>query len=925
MLGAHPEIVGRDEELAEVARFLDGMPENGLGAMLFEGELGIGKTTIWHAGLELARERGYQVLTCAPASEEARLSFVAIGDLLAPVLDELLPELPAPQRRALEIALLIRDLDGLPPDDRAVATAFQTALRTLGRRGRLLLAVDDVQWLDAPSAATLAFAARRLEPADAVRLLLARRVDGERSAAPLGLDRAGTLGLARLDVGPLSLGATDHLVRTRLGVSLRRPTLIRVHDLSGGNPFLAVELARALAAQGESPPAGPLPVPGTLADLVRDRIGALPGETRAALLYVAAAGRPSLATLDAVIDGHPTDVLGPALDSKIVELRGETVSFEHPLLGAVVHGDAPPAERRRAHAALAGALVNPEERARHLALSASEPDEGIASQLEMAAYSAGARGGYLAVAELAERASELTPPEEREAGRRRATLAGEASWAAGDYEQGRAILQGVLDSAEPGPERADARLRLARNPRDIVESIKLCTAALEEAGDSPILKADIETFLAMLTYGAGNVNAAADLASRGASAAADAGDARREALALSLRAMMDGLAGRGFDLEVLRRTSAFEQETGHYPGRVGPRSFLASALCMLDEVEEARELSGAIVSEARDQGDISYARMLSVASFLELRAGNLDVALAGATEAHDVWRQAGLPLEENEALGVLAQVEAELGMEEEARAHAERIRELPGGLEDLGEIRRGFVVVPLELALERFSEAAAASEAWIQAADRTGMLSSLLAPARPWGVEALAGAGDLERAGELAAEVAAEAERVPHPRLTLYASRCRGHLLAAGGDVEAGVAELKHARELGAALRCPLEQARTLLLLGQALRRARQRAGAREALGEALETFERAGARLWAERARRELGRIGGRASSGGELTTAEQRVAELVAEGMSNREAAAALFVTVKTVEAALSRVYRKLGIRSRAELARRFAGPPS
>ncbi|HEY1597473.1 MAG TPA: AAA family ATPase [Thermoleophilaceae bacterium] len=925
MLGTHPEIIGREAELADVGRFLDRAPADGARALLLEGELGIGKTTVWQASLDLARERGYRVLGCAPASEEARLSFVAIGDLLAPVLDELLPELPGPQRRALEIALLIRDLDGPPPDDRAVATAFRSALRTLDGREPVLLAVDDVQWLDAPSAATLAFAARRLEASDGVRLLLARRVDGERLAAPLGLDRVGTPGLERIELGPLSLGAVDHLVRTRLGVSLRRPTLVRVHDLSGGNPFFAAELARALATHDEPPPAGPLPVPGTLSGLVRDRIAALPKDTRAALLYVAAAGRPTLATLSAALGSDPREALGPALDAHIVELRGEAVSFEHPLLGAVVHGDAQDADRRRAHAALAGAVATVEERARHLALSASEPDEGIASELELAAYSAGARGGYSAVAELAERASELTPSAERAAGRRRATLAGEASWAAGDYEKGRAILQQVLDSAEPGPERADALLRLSRNPRDIMESIRLCTAALEEAESSPSLRGDIETFLAMLTYGAGDVNGAAELAARGAAAATEAGDVRREALALSLRAMMDGLAGRGFDLGLMRRMAAVEDETGHFPGRVGPRSFLASALCMLDEVDEARELGGAIVDEARDQGDISYARMLCVTSFLELRTGNLRLAHEGAREACEVWRQAGLPLEENEALGVLAQVEAELGLEEDARHHAELIAELGRGLQDLGEIRRGFILVSLELALERFAEASAAADAWIAAAERTGMLSSLLAPVGPWGVEAFAGAGEVERAERLAAEVEAEAARMPHPRLTLYALRSRGHVLAAGGDLENGVEHLLRAREVGVALGCPLEHGRTLLLLGQAQRRAQRRADARTTLGEALALFDHLGAPLWAERARRELGRIGGRPAARNELTSAEQRVAELVAEGMSNREAAAALFVTVKTVEAALSRVYRKLGIRSRAELARMFAGRPS
>ncbi len=918
-------IVGRDEELAAIARFLDGGPEQAAYALLLEGEPGIGKSTVLQASLALARERDYRVLACAPASEETRLSFVAISDLLAPVLDELLSDLPPPQRRALEIALLIRDLDGAPPDDRAVAAAFHTALRALAAGGPVLVAVDDVQWLDAPSAATLAFAARRLRTADGVRLLLARRANGQ-GAAPLGLGRSGALGLDRLDVGPLSLGATGHLVRTRLGVSLRRPTLLRVHELSGGNPFFAVELARAIATRGEAPATSPLPLPLTLAELVRDRIADLPDATRTALLFVAAAARPMPATLTAAMGEAPEAALRPALEAGVlVELDDGAVAFAHPLLAAVVDGDAPAAERRRAHAALAAAVGSVEERARHLALSISEPDEQIAAELEMAAYAVGARGGYTAVAELAGRARELTPADQRDAARRRAILTGEASWAAGDYEKGRALLQEMVDTAHAGAERADALLRLSRNPRDIVESIELCRAALDEPDVEPTMRGDIETFLAMLTYGAGDVDAAAELAARAAAAAGEGGDARREALALSLRATMDGLAGQGFAFDVLRRAAAVEEETGPYPGRVGPRSFLASALSISDDLEEGRALGGALVAEVRDQGDIAYARMLSVLSFLELRAGNLARALSGAREALGVWQQAGLALEENEALGVVAQVEAELGLEQEARDDAERISELPGRLHDLGEIRRGFVLVSLELALERWPEAVAAAEAWTGAAERTGMRTSLLAPAWPWAVEAFAGAGDLTRARIAAERVAAEAARTPHPRLDLYASRCRGHVLAAARELEEAVAELERARSLSARSPCPLEHARTLLLLGGALRRAHRRTDARDALGEALAIYETAGARLWAERARRELARIGGRAASRDELTTAERRVAALVAQGMSNREAAAALFVTVKTVEAALSRVYHKLGVRSRAELAHRFPGPPS
>jgi AAA ATPase domain len=283
MTVALPEVVGRDEELAAVAAFIDGdLP----GALVLAGEAGIGKTTVWRAGLSHARERGACVLACRPAESEARLSFAGLADLLEPVLGAALGALPSIQRHALEAALLLSEKEGPPPDQRTISTACLGVLRKLAGNGPVLVAVDDVQWLDPPTALVLEFAARRLD-AEPIGLLVAQRVAGD-GEAPLGLGRAD-LESGRVRLGPLSTGALHRLLRDRLGASLTRPVLRKVHEASGGNPFYALELVRALQAGGRRiEPGEPLPVPETLEEILRRRIEALPASAREVLGAAAA-------------------------------------------------------------------------------------------------------------------------------------------------------------------------------------------------------------------------------------------------------------------------------------------------------------------------------------------------------------------------------------------------------------------------------------------------------------------------------------------------------------------------------------------------------------------------------------------------------------------------------------------------------------
>ena len=369
------DIVGREVEFASIHAFLQ-RPAEGPVALVLEGEAGIGKSTLWLTGVEAARERGFRVLVSRPAEAERGLAHAGLGDLFENVLESVLPALPAPRRHALEVALLVEeDPDGFDP--RTLGVAVRSALEVLAADGPVVLAIDDAQWLDPSSASALAFALRRLGDRS-ILLLLARRL-GERTET---LDLESAIRddrVERLRVGPLSLGAIHQLLQAHLALTLARPTLLRVHETSGGNPFYALELVRALGA--DVGPTQPLRVPESLEGLVRARVDKLPRATQESLLLAAAAGRPSVelfANLD--VTEH---VLDRALAARVIERTDGTIRFTHPLLASVVYHGVSAGERRRAHGRLALVVADPLDRARHLALSTESPDSQIAGASRM--------------------------------------------------------------------------------------------------------------------------------------------------------------------------------------------------------------------------------------------------------------------------------------------------------------------------------------------------------------------------------------------------------------------------------------------------------------------------------------------------------------------------------------------------------------
>ena len=394
-------LIGRENQVEALAAFAARAAE-GPWALAIEGDAGVGKTALWLEGVAIARERGARVVSARPAEAEARLGLTAIGDLLDGVLEHVRPALPEPQAEALAVALLLERPAGPAPDDRTVAIAVLNALRALAAEQPLIVAVDDVQWLDAASAAVLAFAWRRLRT-EPVGLLVTVRGGAAARAAPPADDPRTT----HVAVGPLSLGAVHRLLESRLGLVLSRPALRRLHEVAGGNPFYALELGRALQRHGSTIAAGePLPFPDWLHELVRDRIEALPIATRRALAPVAALTQPTLSVLGRAVGA---EALGPAFDSRVLLLDGRRVRFSHPLLASAVYSGLDPFSRRELHRRLAG-LVTGEERARHLALAAEGPDASVAAALERASTDALSRGATAALPSSASRHASSLPP-----------------------------------------------------------------------------------------------------------------------------------------------------------------------------------------------------------------------------------------------------------------------------------------------------------------------------------------------------------------------------------------------------------------------------------------------------------------------------------------------------------------------------------
>jgi DNA-binding CsgD family transcriptional regulator len=907
-------LVAREGELERLATFLrDPVAEPSV--LVLEGEAGIGKTTLWEAGIAIARAEAVPVLSCQPAEGETALPFSGLADLLEPVRDRA-QTLPAPLALALDVALLRAEAAEDGVDRHAVGRAVLELLRATSATPALV-AIDDVQWLDAPTAAAIAFALRRLAGLP-VRVLVARRSDRD-APLPLGLERAPAgLHAVRLRLGSLSVGGVDALLRARLGLELPRTRLVALHEACGGNAFYALEIGRALASRAPDDRVDGMPIPDSLAGLLRERLERLSPAGRDAALLVAAAPGIPVRIVGAAAGGSAGP--GEAVKAGILGVRGDRMRFTHPLLASVTYEAALPWERRDAHRRLAEHLGTL-ERALHLALATDEQSDAVAGEVEEGGRIAAGRGAAEAAAKLYEHAARLTPPESEQDARRRLVESAEHYVAAGDQRRGRSILEGLVESMSPGPERAAALWRLADAVEDdLATSIRLCEQALAEATREPALLSEIHTALGVFRWLVGDLTGAAEHTHRAAEEAEEAGDDRLLAIALAEAAHADVVLGRPLPEVAMERALALEAAAGPFPTSLRPSFQLGVMRMYRDELDAARPLLAAELERATGRGDeAARATVLVRLVELEWRAGNWADAWRLAREAAQLGRQAIGDQGQSVAIVLYALVAAHIGEMDEARSTAgQALATAHTGGDGVVEARARGVLGFLELSLGD----PAAAHGWLEpAADAlvamgAGELSIHGVVENE--IEALAALGDLDRAAALA-DLVEERGRAS-ARLWHRGVASRGRALVAGarGDLEAARAHADAALDAGMRLGRPFELGRTLLAKGTVERRGKQWGAARRSLGRALELFDELGAPLWAEKSAAELGRIPGRRKSAGGLSQTERRVAELVAEGLSNKEIAAALFLAVRTVEANVSRVYAKLGVQSRAELAR-------
>jgi DNA-binding CsgD family transcriptional regulator len=797
--------------------------------------------------------------------------------------------------------------------------------RALATKAPVLIAVDDVQWLDPSSARVLSFVVRRLE-GERVRLLLTLR--SGTVSEPLGLGRTSTTpALDRLFVGPLDSEAMARLVRERTGQHLAHPILHRVQQVSDGNPFFALEIASALARGKARPePGQPLPVPEDLKDLLSARLAALSPPVWDVLLVVASVGRASedLVLAAAEETGAGSAALAAAERAGIIRRSAGRIDFTHPLLGSSVYSGAMAQARRRTHERLAGLVDDPEERARHLALATPRPNGDVATALDRAAHHARSRGAPDAAAELSELARKLTPAEDSRAILRRNVEAAEHHFDAGDATRATTILEAAIASAPPDGNRATILFRLASiSWLDTPRVQGLAEQALAEAGDDPELVASIHEHLAWVGIYRGDLGYASTHARASVDVATGLHDPSIRSGALAAVGMVEFLLGRPAEEYMVEAVRSQDLGELQHPGvqatvYTAARTCYGLQLLWAGRLDDAREVLLKEMSDYERRGRyVVRDELHCYLAELECRAGNWDAAAVHAREAVEIGENSGHLKGRGSMLFPRALVAALRGETESARSDAGEGVKISLGNEDLLSASCNQAVLGfLELSLGHFSEAMKHLEPVLSFLRSMGAAEPCIIPCAPDAIEALVSLGRLDEAEKVVARLERQGLLRHRPWALATAARGRGLLCAARGDLPGARWLLEEALARHEEISQPFERARTLLVKGEVERRAKQKRAARSSFDEARGLFEALGAPLWERKASNELARVGGPGGSSLELTPTERRIAELVAEGWRNREVADTLFISVKTVEANLSRIFHKLGVRTRTEL---------
>jgi DNA-binding CsgD family transcriptional regulator len=904
-------LVAREVEVGAIRRLVAGESGEGVRALVLEGAPGIGKTSLWEQGVAWGREHGRRVLVARSSQAETGLSFAGLIDLFDGVDSDELDAVPGPQLRALEVALYRADPGDRPPEAQVIALAVLAALRLLSEHHPIVVALDDVQWLDSTSEEALAFVARRLRR-ERVTFLMTRR-PGRRTALERALPDDH---VDHIVVGGTTLAGTREILATRLGLRLPHHLLRRVHETTAGNPLFALELGRQLATRDPGTLTGSLPIPDHVDDLLGVRVADLERPVRRLLLAIALEPDLRVSQLREHAGGAALD---GGVEAGVVTVDGGRVRVAHPLIAAAAQRQASQEERWELHRRIADVVAEEHRRVLHLALATPEADEALARRLDVAAAVASARGATRLAIDLAAHALRLTPPDVVDDDR--VLALGQHLHDAGEKQRLTDLLGERVLALPPGAPRVAAYTMLTEGVVTGSDEInQLLEKALAEAGDDPRLRGLALAFLAeneavVEVQGLERADARASEAV----ALSEHGTLDEQRTAITTLTWTQALRGHPVD-HLLRRHQGLSAD-GTYLAR-HPQRVAGQRHVWRGELSVARQLLTDF-RDASEQWADAYAHGRLHLCELELRAGSWDEV----ERMLDEWAQSTdsallqWPMYER-CRGLLA---AGRGDVEEARRWAGRARDMAertGVRWDWLESSRALGQAAL-LAKDLPEAVRHLGAVWDHTV-REGVLDPGAFPAGPDLVEALIESEDVDGARRVNDTLADRAGHQDHP-WARHGARRGAALLAVAekgydddlGDDLAAVAAAYG--ELGLAF----DEARAVLALGRAQRRAKKWGAARETLERAVAVFDVLGSPGWADVARAELERSGARRSATeGLLTATERRVADLAVEGLSNKEIARTLVVTVNTVEFHLRNTYAKLGIRSRVQLAAALQG---
>ncbi|MBV6696920.1 AAA family ATPase [Kitasatospora aureofaciens] len=899
-------LYGREREQAVVDGLLDGARNGRSGVLLLRGEPGIGKTALLDHAVAAAGE-GFRVIRAAGVEYEAELPFAGLSLLLAPGLDRM-SALPDPQRRSLEAAFGLASTPA-PTGRLLVGLATLGLLAELAADQPLLCIVDDVQWLDHASLDALLLAARRLQ-AEGVALLLAARTGGTSPDQQLGLPELHLTGLAEADA--------DRLLTHRAGPDLPASVRDRLLTEAAGNPLALTELPVTVGLETQSP--GSLPLTSRLLIAFHGQVTGLPAATQTLLLLAATEENGELDVIlpAALALGVTAEHLAPAEESGLVTVAPDRrLAFRHPLLRAAILQRAPHLQRLTAHRAVGEALTDGDRRTWHLALAATTPDADLADALERTAVRAESRGAHGGAAAAYERAARLTP--DRDGATRRLVLAAEA-----------ATEEGKLAHAEALADQAAARTdsALAHALLDHVRAIAhfwrgsypTAYRLLLDAVGSAIEPPHAARMLFQAFHAAWYVGEEPTIAVLDRLAALPlAEDDPLTPLARHLPAAVFPALGRPAPPLPTARATA---DAARKAGAETPADLvqLCGAALVLGRDDETAELGGELVAEARAKGAVGVLPTLQF--FLaeaELFHGRHRDAEITATEALALARDTGQHQWVSQLTALLAYLAALAGTTDTCTELATAALTTTGpqtAAPASGEPWAHWALALLDLGHGRAADAADRLHTLTTGRYRHHVSATRAVPDL---VEAAVRLGTPDRAAAPYERFARWTAAADRPWAHALRLRCQALL----GPDELAESAYRAALDLHEGTHRPFEQARTALLYGEWLRRARRRTDARPHLRAALETFERLAAHPWATRARTELTATGTTAptpspsdSPFATLTPQELQIARLAAQGLTNRDIAAQLFLSPRTVAHHLYKAYPKLHITSRTDL---------